>query len=272
MRLKIVLILIITIFFGLMSLSFLFYPTISNAINTLFNDSKIDSYSENVNSFSEETIEKELSAATEYNRKIAERVSFSYSPYAPIADYDEILNFDDILGYVEVPKINIKLAIYHGTVKDVLTKGAAHLPNTSFPIGGNSTHAVISAHTGYPAQVFFDDLQKLENGDVIYIYILDKRLSYEVISKSIVVPEDTSLLEVEENRDLISLITCYPYGINSHRLIVTASRCDDTSIPELIEDNDNFNWLFIVGIVAVMIFFLFIVIYIIRKKGREDNS
>ena len=271
---KIRILIIISVLFTLASLSFLLYPTISNAVNSLFNSSRINSYSKNVSTISENMINQEIKAAEAYNKKIAERVSFSYSPYAPIQNYDDILNFDDVLGYVEIPSISVKLPIYHGTVDNVLTKGVAHLPNTSFPIGGDSTHSVLSAHTGYPSQVFFDNLPDLKNGDLIFINILDRHLTYVVVSSEVVDPEDTSLLEVEENKDLLSLITCYPYGINSHRLIVTAERSDTPAVSSESSSNDFSIIYVITAITVVSIIFFFIVLRIIRKnrKGRESNA
>lgn len=267
---KIRILIIISVLFTLASLSFLLYPTISNAVNSLFNSSRINSYSENVSTFSEDMINQEISAAEAYNKKIAERVSFSYSPYAPIQNYDEILNFDDVLGYVEIPSISVKLPIYHGTVDNVLSKGVAHLPNTSFPIGGDSTHSVLSAHTGYPSQVFFDNLPDLEIGDLVFINILDRHLTYVVVSSEVVDPEDTSLLEVEENKDLLSLITCYPYGINSHRLIVTAERSDTPAVSSV--SSNDFIIIYVTAAITVVSIIFFIVFCIENNPKKPERT
>ena len=201
------------------------YPAISNAINEQYNESRIDDYNNNVDSFSQEDLDGYFSVAEEYNDALATDVSTDDSKLSILSHYDEILDLDDgIMGYVEIPSINVRLPIYHGESEDVLTKGAAHLEHTSFPIGGENTHACISAHCGYPTQKFFDDIDELENGDEIYIYVLDRTLKYSVIGTDVVEPDDSSKLEVVKGKDLLTLVTCTPYGVNSHRLLVHAER------------------------------------------------
>ncbi len=201
------------------------YPAISNAINEQYNESRIDGYNNNVDSFSQEDLDGYFSVAEKYNDALATDVSTDDSKLSILSHYDEILDLDDgIMGYVEIPSINVRLPIYHGESEDVLTKGAAHLEHTSFPIGGENTHACISAHCGYPTQKFFDDIDELENGDEIYIYVLDRTLKYSVIGTDVVEPDDSSKLEVVKGKDLLTLVTCTPYGVNSHRLLVHAER------------------------------------------------
>ena len=201
------------------------YPAISNAINEQYNESRIDDYNNNVDSFSQEDLDGYFSVAEKYNDALATDVSTDDSKLSILSHYDEILDLDDgIMGYVEIPSINVRLPIYHGESEDVLTKGAAHLEHTSFPIGGESTHVCISAHCGYPTQKFFDDIDELENGDEIYIYVLDRTLKYTVTGTDVVEPDDSSKLEVVQGKDLLTLVTCTPYGVNSHRLLVHAER------------------------------------------------
>ena len=201
------------------------YPAISNAINEQYNESRIDDYNNNVDSFSQEDLDGYFSVAKKYNDALATDVSTDDSKLSILSHYDEILDLDDgVMGYVEIPSINVRLPIYHGESEDVLTKGAAHLEHTSFPIGGENTHACISAHCGYPTQKFFDDIDELENGDEIYIYVLDRTLKYSVIGTDVVEPDDSSKLEVVKGKDLLTLVTCTPYGVNSHRLLVHAER------------------------------------------------
>ena len=201
------------------------YPAISNAINEQYNESRIDDYNNNVDSFSQEDLDGYFSVAEKYNNALATDVSTDDSKLSILSHYDEILDLDDgIMGYVEIPSINVRLPIYHGESEDVLTKGAAHLEHTSFPIGGESTHVCISAHCGYPTQKFFDDIDELENGDEIYIYVLDRTLKYTVTGTDVVEPDDSSKLEVVQGKDLLTLVTCTPYGVNSHRLLVHAER------------------------------------------------
>ena len=201
------------------------YPAISNAINEQYNESRIDDYNNNVDSISQEDLDDYFSVAEKYNNALAADVSTDDSKLSILSHYDEILDLDDgVMGYVEIPSINVRLPIYHGESEDVLTKGAAHLEHTSFPIGGESTHVCISAHCGYPTQKFFDDIDELENGDEIYIYILDRTLKYTVTGTDVVEPDDSSKLEVVKGKDLLTLVTCTPYGVNSHRLLVHAER------------------------------------------------
>ena len=201
------------------------YPAISNAINEQYNESRIDDYNNNVDSFSQEDLDGYFFVAEKYNDALATDVSTDDSKLSILSHYDEILDLDDgVMGYVEIPSINVRLPIYHGESEDVLTKGAAHLEHTSFPIGGENTHACISAHCGYPTQKFFDDIDELENGDEIYIYVLDRTLKYSVIGTDVVEPDDSSKLEVVKGKDLLTLVTCTPYGVNSHRLLVHAER------------------------------------------------
>ena len=201
------------------------YPAISNAINEQYNESRIDDYNNNVDSISQEDLDDYFSVAEKYNNALAADVSTDDSKLSILSHYDEILDLDDgVMGYVEIPSINVRLPIYHGESEDVLTKGAAHLEHTSFPIGGESTHVCISAHCGYPTQKFFDDIDELENGDEIYIYVLDRTLKYTVTGTDVVEPDDSSKLEVVQGKDLLTLVTCTPYGVNSHRLLVHAER------------------------------------------------
>ena len=201
------------------------YPAISNAINEQCNKSRIDDYNNNVDSISQEDLDDYFSVAEKYNEALATDVSTDNQMVSILSHYDEILDLDDgIMGYVEIPSFNVRLPIYHGESEDVLTKGAAHLEHTSFPIGGENTHACISAHCGYPTQKFFDDIDELENGNEIYIYVLDRTLKYSVIGTDVVEPDDSSKLEVVKGKDLLTLVTCTPYGVNSHRLLVHAER------------------------------------------------
>ena len=201
------------------------YPAISNAINEHYNESRIDEYNNNVDSISQSEINQYISLSEKYNAALATDVSDGSSDVSVLSKYESILDLDDgVMGYVEIPSIHVRLPIYHGESEDVLTKGAAHLEHTSFPIGGESTHACISAHCGYPSQKFFDDINELKEGDKILVSVLDRTLKYAVTDTDVVDPDDSSKLVVINGKDLLTLVTCYPYGINSHRLLVHAER------------------------------------------------
>lgn len=276
MKKKLIIIIIsVLILIGAACLSF---PAISNLINDCFNKSKIDSYNNNVNSSSQEEIDKLYESAKKYNEAVASKYfSSDYSSkYNEIlSKYNDIMNFcDGLICYIEIPKINIKLPVYHGS-EEVLKKGAAHLEQTSFPIGGNNTHACISAHSGYPTQKFFDDINELQSGDMIYIHILNQTLSYKVYKTDIVLPDDTEQLNIVSNEDLITLVTCYPYGINSHRLIVHAERTYDIQSDKKDNNNDSVPTKTLPMLLFCLIFLpvgTFSVFYIIKRKTKKLNA
>lgn len=256
------------------SLCFVLYPTVSNAVNSFFAASTINNYAASLDSISAADRSQYLSAAAEYNNNLSDLINgFSYDTDSVIDGYDDILNFGDgLIGYIDISKINVKLPIYHGDTDKVLEKGVAHLPNTAFPIGGIGNHSVLSAHTGYPTQVFFDNLNELEIGDEIKVSVLDETLTYAVTAKNIVKPDNISLLSVDEEKDLLSLITCYPYGINSHRLIVTAERVSNnaTSDSATTEKNNNKSFDFIIAVIAITAILAILVIAIsIKNKQRR---
>lgn len=257
------------------SLCFVLYPSASNAVNSFFAASTINNYAASLDSISAADRSQYLSAAAEYNNNLSELVNgFTYDVDSVIDGYDDILNFGDgLIGYIDISKINVKLPIYHGDEDKVLEKGVAHLPNTAFPIGGVGNHSVLSAHTGYPTQVFFDNLNELEIGDEIKVSVLDETLTYAVTAKNIVKPDNISLLSVNEEKDLLSLITCYPYGVNSHRLIVTAERVFETASPDTTikaeTNNRSFDFI-LLAIIAIAITAV-IATFAVRKR-RKNNA
>lgn len=266
--------LIIGIIFLIVAFGFVLYPLISNTINNCFALSTIDNYKSKVADL-KDSKSRYLTDAEEYNHNLSKLVNdFTYSSDSVIDGYDNILNFGDgLIGYIEIPKINVKLPIYHGDRDKVLEKGVAHIPNTAFPIGGIGNHSVLSAHTGYPTQVFFDNLDDLVIGDEIKVSVLDETLIYKVTAKNIVKPDNISLLSVDDRKDLISLITCYPYGVNSHRLIVTAERLSE--IPSTTDENKSSveNTISpILVIVVVAILSAAVMLFIRKIKGKTKNE
>lgn len=218
----------------LAGLSLLLYPFISNEWNTYRQEQLISSYDTQV-AAKEEAGEIDYTAQWEaaeaYNEDLLPSIlpdSFAIAAASeePDAAYMSCLNLngDGMMGYVEIPKINIKIPIYHTVNEQVLEKAAGHLEGSSLPAGGPNTHAVISAHRGLPSASLFTDLDKLTQGDHFLLYILDEVLCYEVDKISVVEPEETQELAVEEGQDLVTLLTCTPYGVNSHRLLVRGHR------------------------------------------------
>lgn len=227
--------LIIGIILIIFALGLMAYPSFVICINEMHSTSEINSYSEKVNELTDTEVNEYIKEAIEYNENLKSVVSgFSYSIDSDIEGYEEILNFQNgIVGYIKIPVIDVNLPIYHGSDETCLSKGVAHLPNTAFPVGGLGNHCVLAAHTAYSNQIFFDHIDKLVPGDKIYIIILNKTYVYEVRETNIVIPTDTSPCAVVNGKDLLSLVTCYPYAQNTHRLIVTAER-----IETITDDSD----------------------------------
>lgn len=269
--------LIIGIIFLIVAFGFVLYPLISNTINNCFALSTIDNYKSKVADL-KDSKSRYLTDAEEYNHNLSKLVNdFTYSSDSVIDGYDNILNFGDgLIGYIEIPKINVKLPIYHGDTDKVLEKGVAHIPNTAFPIGGIGNHSVLSAHTGYPTQVFFDNLDDLAIGDEIKVSVLDETLIYKVTAKNIVKPDDISLLSVDDRKDLISLITCYPYGVNSHRLIVTAERLSEmpstTDETKSSIDENTISPILVIVVVAILIVSATVMLFIRKIKRKTKNE
>lgn len=268
--------LIIGIIFLIVAFGFVLYPLISNTINNCFALSTIDNYKSKVADL-KDSKSRYLTDAEEYNHNLSKLVNdFTYSSDSVIDGYDNILNFGDgLIGYIEIPKINVKLPIYHGDRDKVLEKGVAHIPNTAFPIGGIGNHSVLSAHTGYPTQVFFDNLDDLAIGDEIKVSVLDETLIYKVTAKNIVKPDNISLLSVDDRKDLISLITCYPYGVNSHRLIVTAERLSE--IPSTTDENkssveNTISPILVIVVVAILTVSAAVMLFIRKIKRKIKNE
>lgn len=232
------------------------------------------SYTENGSYTTLSTVNVTLTAMS----LLATDVSTDNQMVSILSHYDEILDFDGgVMGYVEIPSIHVRLPIYHGESDDVLTKGAAHLEHTSFPIGGENTHACISAHSGYPTQKFFDDIDEMKSGDEIYIYVLNRTMKYTVTDKDVVEPDDSSKLEVVQGKDLLTLVTCTPYGINSHRLLIHAERVpfavathdSAATISQLTESNYYSSQLQIVIAGFVVIAVVIVKIYYWRRKRKR---
>ena len=226
----------------IVGLGFLCYPLVSSVVNNIASRQEAEAEIKKFSSLGDEKIDALFAEADEYNHSLIDTViltdTFDAESYEKIgAHYRETfdVNGKGLIGYVTIPKINVYLPIYHGTSKEVLDSYAGHLDNTSFPVGGESTHSVISAHTGFPTKTFFDYLTDMENGDAFYIHVLDRTLKYEVDKVKVIDPEDTSDLYVINGEDHVTLLTCTPYGVNTHRLIVRGTR-----VPYNEESNEAF--------------------------------
>lgn len=226
---------VISIFIILVGSGILLYPKISNYFAEKNQVEMIRSYKETIVNMEEEQINLEYEKARQYNENINGKLQNNKN------DYNEILNLskNGIMAYLEIPKISAKLPIYHGTADDVMKKGVGHLENTSLPIGGESTHCVLTGHTGLIRTEIFTRLDELEINDYFYLNILEEKLTYQVFQIKVVLPTETKDLEVIEGKDFVTLITCTPYGINTHRLLVQGKRVTEGDIYEVSEENSD---------------------------------
>ena len=218
---------IILILIFLVGLSVMLYPTVSDYVNQRHQSRALASYDETVNEMSDADYTAYFEAADAYNQRLAATPNSFFTP-EQVSGYDETLDVSGtgIMGYITIPRIGVELPVYHGTSDGVLQVAAGHLEGSSLPVGGAGTHAVISAHRGLPSAKLFTNLDELEAGDTFTITVLDRVLTYEVDRISIVLPTETDLLQPVEGQDYVTLMTCTPYGINSHRLLVRGRRIE----------------------------------------------
>lgn len=254
------------------------YPIISSRISAMNQASIIKEYKKTSLYNSEEENKKILEPAKRYNKllKPTTITDIFTNPKEKVSeDYQNILNINGtgVMGYISIPKIGEKIPIYHGTSEKVLQKGVGHLEGSSFPIGGKSTHAILSAHRGLPSARLFTDLNQLEEGDKFYIYILDKLLTYEVDKIKVTEPDETEALKLQDGYDYITLVTCTPYAINTHRLLVRGIRVSNGE--EKLEKGivkkgiSTANIIFIVGL-AMALFTISIFIFLMKRWQEES--
>lgn len=223
------LITILLVLIFLLGLSLLLYPAVSDYWNSKHQTRAIAVYSEEVSGLDKEQYQALWAEAAAYNASLRERDNVYLLTEEQKAAYEQLLNVSGlgIMGYIEIPSIDCSLPIYHGTEESVLQIAIGHLEWSSLPVGGESTHCVLSGHRGLPSAKLFTNLDKLQEGDVFMLRVLDEVLTYEVDQILIVEPQETSPLKIEEGKDYCTLVTCTPYGINSHRLLVRGHRIDN---------------------------------------------
>ncbi|WP_019678122.1 class C sortase [Ruminococcus flavefaciens] len=266
---------IIPFIFGvifLVSLSVMFYPTFSNWWNKRHQARAVASYKRSVAQIDNSETERMLREAHDYNEKLA-------GLYAPFTNFKQIAGYDDILdisgtgimGYVSVPSINVELPIYHGTSEGVLQIASGHIQGSSFPVGGVSTHAVISGHRGLPSARLFTDLDRIVDGDTFTINVLNEVLTYEVESIMVILPDDTDKLAIIPGEDEVTLMTCTPYGVNSHRLLIRGHRIEtfyDRKI-KVAADALQVDSMTVIPVVFVPLLMMLLVYWHISGKRRK---
>ena len=209
---------------GVVALGLLLYPLVGELLSEKYHSDVETAYTAAIEDTDDAELTAQRQAAQQYNAMLANAMISEGGTSAPPLAYADQLTVGGVMAYIDIPKINVYLPVQHGTGAETLEKSVGHVVGTSLPVGGNSTHAVLSAHSGMASAKLFSDIDQLEKGDVFYIHVLGDTLAYEVDAINTVLPTDTSLLQIEEGKDYVTLVTCTPFGINTHRLLVRGHR------------------------------------------------
>lgn len=263
----------------LVGLSLLLYPTVSNYWNSLHQSRAIAGYAEQVAQLDEQDYEQIWSAAWQYNQSLlARNTGFALTPEQEEVYTSQLdISGQGIMGYIEIPEIQVSLPIYHGISEAVLQVAVGHLEWSSLPVGGEGSHCVLSGHRGLPSAKLFTHLDKLQEGDTFLLRVLDEVLTYQVDLIQIVEPEDTSALEIIPGEDLCTLVTCTPYGINTHRLLVRGHRIENAAQATTVRvtaDAIQIDPLLVAPVVAIPMLLLLLVLLLTQKprKGKQDEA
>ena len=254
-------------------LSLILYPTVANWWNSFHQSRAIANYDTMLSEMSDEDYTHLFEAAQVYNEQLRQ-LDYPLMYYDEIEGYDDLLNFTGtgIMGYLDIPSINVELPIYHGTSEEVLQFAAGHVEGSSLPTGGESTHSLISAHRGLPSARLFTDLDKMQPGDTFTMTIIDRVLTYEVDQILVVLPHEVEALYAQEGEDYCTLVTCTPYGINSHRLLVRGTRIENAEqvkIRRVTADAVQIAPVLVAPVLAGMIFLLVLIGWILPKPRRK---
>lgn len=278
MKLKNKLLFFVPIALVILGLSFVSYPFLGNVYSSYYATSTINQYKEQVNSLTEEEIKEAKEKAQEYNNTNNKS-----------SGYYDALNLGEVISYIDIPKISVYLPIYDNTREDTLLKGIGHLENSSLPVGGKGTHCVLTGHSGLTTNEMFNNLEKLEIGNNFYLHTLDEILTYEVDNIEITLPENVSEFIMEEpDKDYVTLVTCTPRGINTHRLIVRgrfvvkekvyqnkvigSDAAKDFVIKTNNKNNEITNRLLAMSVVIIILFLSLIVIFVTKKFRKGDKN
>ena len=272
---------------GLLGVIALYYPKVADAWNRYVQGRNVGKYVESVNDID---YEKELRAAQEYNEALYQHGTNNITEYTnklsgkeegsdtlkesaeivnPDKEYESLLSVldDGMMGYVEIPAIHVNVPVYHYTSEEVLAKGVGHLYGTSLPVGGENTHSVITGHTGLMDALIFTDLDKVQKGEYFEIHVLNETIYYEVDEIRVVLPDELNYLSIEEGEDLVTLVTCTPYGVNSHRLLVRGHRVYEIpkqkdTVKDKVTEIVRFPYLIFGMAIVVVLYVIALLIYI----------
>lgn len=271
------------------------YPLVSDYLMSLNNSGEVVANEQAVSNASESELSEELQAAIEYNENLNKRTMLA-DPFAQAnskdvdIQYESLLNLagDGVMGSIKIPSINVDLPIFHGVSDEALKKGAGHMRGTSLPVGGTGTHTVLAGHTGFSSARLFSDLNTLEEGDVFFIYTLDQKMAYQVDDIKIVPPGKTEQLQIVDGKDYATLVTCTPFGVNDHRLLVRGERIDYNEAEDIAQARGSnagkSTWFreYLKALIAgIIIFALIIVLFVVirhfinrkaKKKALQDEE
>lgn len=263
---------ILLVFILVIGLSLLLYPTFADWWNSMHSSKVIANYDAAMSQLKPEDFSALFEVAERYNEELR-KVSFPLMYFDKVAGYEEALDVSGtgIMGYITIPKIDVQLPIYHGTSEGVLQIAVGHIQGSSLPTGGEGTHPVFSAHRGLPSARLFTDLDKMEVGDTYYVTVLDRLLTYEVDQILIVEPQEVDALYVVEGKDYCTLVTCTPYGINSHRMLVRGHRIENPEEEVVIHvtaDALQIDPIIVAPIVAAPILLVLLILLMLPKRKR----
>jgi sortase A len=266
----------------LVGLAIFLYPSVSNYINSKHQSRAITSYQDALEAISEEDYSRFWQEARKYNEELAEKPMHFTLDDEELAEYNSILDptGTGIIGYIEIENIGVNLPIYHGTEESVLQVGIGHLEGTSFPTGTKSTHAVLSGHRGLPSSKLFSDLDQMIVGDTFLLHIMDQTFAYQIDQISIVLPEEVQGLAIVNDEEYVTLVTCTPYGVNTHRLLVRARRVDYSEETKIIvpADATRYGNMVVAPFIGAPVLLIAFIVYLVctskwfRNRKKADNK
>jgi len=259
-----------TAFLFLAGIGVLLYPTVSSWLAKQNQSKAVLAYNRNIDELDADFISDELEKARIYNDALLQTTTTTLSmDEGELSDiYTSVLNINGTIGYIEIPIIDVSLSIYHDTSDEVLQKGVGHMKGSAFPIGGEGNHSVLTGHSGLSTAKFFDDLEQMEKGDVFYIHILNETLAYEVDQILVVKPDETEALQPVKGKDYVTLVTCTPFAVNTHRLLVRGTRIpfEQKDEDDMKNSGDNkINWRMVMIITSVTLSITFLGVYKYKK-------
>lgn len=255
----------------LVGLSMVLYPSVSNYYNSLHQTRYIAAYEEQVQNISDVQKQELRDQASQYNQTLVGRKNVRFTlKEEELETYSSLLNPEDtgVMGFLDIPKLHLRLSVYHGISSEVLRTGVGHIPGSSLPVGGEGSHCVLSGHRGLPSARLFTDLDQLKPGDIFYLHVLGEVLAYEVDQLRVVEPGDLSELAITPGKDYCTLVTCTPYGINTDRLLVRGVRTVYRPAVRVEAEAAILDSMYVLPVIAVPVFIVLLVLLLVKYKKR----